>query len=74
MRVLIDADAIVYACGFAAETMLHILHWVDVTDPEDSWSDVEHECEFRYKWRLDAFMELQALSSEEVEISKRVQP
>lgn len=49
MRVLIDADPIVYADGFAAEERWYELHWVDVTDEDNPYGDVEHLEIWKYK-------------------------
>lgn len=64
MRVLIDADPLVYANGFAAEQRVYMVTWyeVDPDHPDDPDMDTMHELEFEYKeefndWRFDQGMD-----------------
>lgn len=61
MKILIDADPIVYQVGFAGEE-----RWYELT-----WWPNGRECRawFYNKYRLDRFMELMHIIPEEVEIS-----
>lgn len=71
MRVLIDADPIVYACGFATEVVDYYVLWHDVLDPKDPYSDTPHQAgPFRGAWRRDAWMEWMGLTKDETEIIK----
>ena len=42
MRVLVDADPIVYRCGFSAQNDWQIIRWSEVRDPDDPMADIEH--------------------------------
>lgn len=60
MKILIDADPIVYEVGFAGEERWYELRW---------WPDgVETYAWFYSKWRADRFIELLALHPEEYEL------
>lgn len=61
VRVLVDADPMVYANGFAAETRVYMVTWFEVvSDNEDD--DIVHELEFHYMeefkdWRFEEGMD-----------------
>lgn len=57
MRRLIDADPIVYACGFAVEVVDYYVNWYEVVS-DDPWDDTQRVYgPFRGAWRRDAFCE-----------------
>lgn len=64
MRVLVDADPLVYSNGFAAEKRVYMVTWIEVDPehPDDQDYDTVHELEFKYKadyneWRFDQGMD-----------------
>lgn len=57
VTLLIDADPLVYSCGFAAETHHRILNWME--------GDREKFATLHSGWRRDAFIELYNLDPEE---------
>lgn len=61
MKVLIDADPIVYQVGFACEDRWYELAWEDNGTVKFAW--------FYYKERLNEFMELRNIVPEEVVIT-----
>lgn len=61
VTLMVDADPLVYACGFAAQKHEYILNWVDVTPDGDE----EHFARFESAWRRDAFIDHLNLHPEE---------
>ena len=67
MRILIDADPIVYSCGFACEHRISHIQWVDVNDPDDPYSDIPNMAsDFHAWWEAEEFMEEHNIVREEI--------
>lgn len=74
MRVLIDADPIVYRTGFASQTTWKLLKWSDVVVEDDPSEDVNHSELFVYAWEVDAFVEDMNLAPDEYQVVEHVDP
>lgn len=76
MRVLIDADPIVYACGFACEAVDYYVIWREppVIGADPDYDEMYQAGPFRGAWRRDLWCEYKNLPKEMREDVKDVIP